>query len=308
VHNPHLTYPGDVLNLAYAGGPILKLEPSVHASELPVPPIPLDQIKPFLKDFRVVDADTLNSAPYVVALEENRLRGVPGEFLYVRGSQAQPGERFAVVRPTHAFRVFHADKDNRDEVAHDLDSNVEMVNGPWQEITRNDGHWGKGDSLGVEAEVIGTAMVQRDGDPATYLLEDSTMEIRKGDRILPLDDKPYDSTYYPHAAPSLPDDARVIAFADAMAAAGRLQVVALSVGSADGIDNGSTFSIFHPGDRIHDDVISSSSHRSFGAKVQLPSEYVGHVLVFRTFEHVSYALIMDGIRPVALGDTLQLPE
>lgn len=309
VHNPHLIYPGDVLNLAYDGSnTVVKLQPGTRASELPVPAIPLDQIKPFLKDFRVLDADEVRNAPYVVAFEDSHLRGTPGQFLYVRGSDATPGQRFAVVRPTHAFRAFRAGKENQSKVAHELDSNVEMVTGPWREITRDDGHWGKGASLGVEVEVIGTAMAQREGDPSTFIVDDSNREIRKGDRLMPIDEHPYDATYYPHAAESLPADARVIAFADALHSVGPLQVVALSVGGEDGIDNGATVSIFHPGERIHDDVISSSRHRDFGAKVTLPSEFVGHALVFRTFEHVSYALIMDGIRPVRLGDTLELPE
>ncbi len=312
VHNPHLIYPGDVLKLAYAGNGsgYLKLEPRVRESDLaPTPPVPLHLIKPFLKDFRIVDADTLKSAPYVVAFEENRLRGTPGQFAYARGIDANPGQHFAIVRPTHAFRVFDADDaEDRDVVGHVLDSNVALYKGPWKEFTRDDGHWGKGDSLGVEAEVIGNAMVQRSGDPATMMIEDSTKEIRAGDRLLPIDDSPYDATYYPHPPASAPSKVRVIAFADALDAAGRLQVVALSSGSADGVDNGTTYSIYHPGARIHDDVASSSARRAFGEKVQLPEEYVGHVMVFRTFEHVSYALIMDGIRPVHLGDTVRMPE
>ena len=312
VHNPHLIYPGDVLKLSYGDGnqPELGLQPRVRASELsPIPPLPLELIKPFLKDFRVIDADRLESSPYVVAFEDSHMRGVPGEFAYVRGLDASPGQHFAVVRPTHAFRVFHADKpDKRDLVAHRLESNVALVDGPWKEYTADDGHWGKGDSLGVEVQVIGDAMVQRTGDPATLILEETTKEIRAGDRLLPLDDEPYDSTYYPHAPSSVANGAKVIAFADAMAAAGRLQVVALSTGHADGVDNGTTFSIFQPGELIHDDVASSSSRRDFGKKVQLPEEYVGHVMVFRTFEHVSYGLIMDGIRPVKLGDRLRMPE
>lgn len=312
VHNPHLIYPGDVLKLAYDSRSTgyLKLEPGVRESDLAAtPPLPLYLIKPFLKDFRVVDAETLKTSPYVMAFEESHLRGTPGEFAYARGLDANPGQHYAVVRPTHAFRVFSADKpEKRDVVAHQLESNVALVDGPWKEITRGDGHWGKGDSLGVEVQVIGSVLVQRSGDPATLMIEDSSREIRAGDRLLPIDDSPYDSMYYPHPPASAPDKVHVIAFNDALAAAGRLQVVALSTGSADGVDNGTTFSIFQPGERVHDDVASPSSRRMFGQKVQLPELYVGHVMVFRTFEHVSYGLIMDGIRPVRIGDPIRMPE
>jgi hypothetical protein len=85
-------------------------------------------------------------------------------------------------------------------------------------------------------------------------------------------------------------------------------VVLLSVGSRDGVDNGTTFSIFEPGETIHDDVASNSWNRGVGEKVKLPDEYVGHVMVFRTFDRVSYGLVMDSLRPVHAGGRLTMPE
>ncbi|MDE2087687.1 MAG: peptidoglycan-binding protein, partial [Xanthomonadaceae bacterium] len=137
---------------------------------------------------------------------------------------------------------------------------------------------------------------------------DSTAEIRSGDRLMPVDNHPYDPYFYPHAPKSLPKDGRVIAFTDAMDAVGPNQIVALSAGSADGVDNGTTFSVWQPGENIHDDVASDSWDRSVGKRVTLPDEYIGHVMVFRTFDHVSYGLVMDGLRPVKMGDRLKMPE
>ncbi|MDE1893796.1 MAG: LysM peptidoglycan-binding domain-containing protein [Xanthomonadaceae bacterium] len=311
VRNPHLIYPGDVLNLSFihGGEPSLQLQPQVHPEGEAVPAIPLDQLKMFLKDMRVVDAKTLNASPYVVGLEEARLRGTVGQNLYVRGLQGEPGQHWAIVRPSHVFRGFDQDDPaSADLVAHDLNSNVAMVKGPWQENTRGDGHYGKGDDLGIEVSVIGTAETLRMGDPATLLLLDSTMEIRAGDRILPVDDHPYDAYYYPHAPKSVPKDAKVIGFADALDAVGPRQVVALSVGARDGVDNGTTFAIFQPGETINDDVASDSWDRGTGKKVTLPDEYVGHVMVFRTFDRVSYGLVMDSLRPVHIGGRLRVPE
>ena len=65
--------------------------------------------------------------------------------------------------------------------------------------------------------------------------------------------------------------------------------------------------IYQPGDTVTDLVKGNTYRREFGPKVKLPSEYIGHLMVFRTFGHVSYALVMDGIRPVKVGDTLQSP-
>ena len=309
VRNPHLIYPGDVLNLSFINGARLGLQPGLHREGDAIPAIPLSELKMFLKEMRVIDSNAVSSAPYVVGLEESRLRGAVGQNLYVRGLQGEPGQRWAIVRPTHVFRGFNqADASGADLVAHDMDSSAAMVNAPWSENSRNDGHYGKGDDLGVEVSVIGTAETLRTGDPATLLLLDSTQEIRSGDRVMPIDDKPYDAYYYPHAPKSVPADAKVIALAGAMAAAGPRQVIMLSVGSRDGVDNGSTFTISQRGETIHDDVASNSANRSFGETVKLPDEYVGHVMVFRTFDRVSYGLVMDGLRPVAIGNLLSAPQ
>ena len=312
VRNPHLIYPGDVLNLSFINGRTVVLRPSVHEEAEAVPAIPLDQLRMFLKDMRVMNSNAVSSAPYVVGFEDNNLRGVVGQKIYVRGLNAQPGQHWAVVRPSHVFRGFEQDDPNDAEneiVGHTLDSNAAMVNAPWSEDSRNDGHYGRGDDLGVEVSVIGTAETLRAGDPSTLLLLDATKEIRSGDRLMPVDDTPYDAYYYPHPPKNAPKaNAHVIAFADAMAAAGKRQVVALSVGSRDGVDNGTTFSIFEPGQNIHDDVASNSWRRGEGERVTLPDEYVGHVMVFRTFDRVSYGLIMDDLRPVHKGSRLRMPQ
>ncbi|HEX7340721.1 MAG TPA: LysM domain-containing protein [Rhodanobacteraceae bacterium] len=311
VHNPHLIYPGDVLNLGYdhQGQPMLTLEPSVHTDKTPIPAIPLAQVQTFLKNFRVVDEDTLENSPYVMAFQENHLRGIPGQFVYVRqADDLKPGQKFAIVRPSHVFRQYgSAGNDGSDIADHDLESNVMLVPGPWRENFRNDGHYGSGDELGIGVEVIGHAEVLRTGDPATLLITGSKMGINKGDRLLPVDSHPYDAYFYPHAPKAVSDNDRVIAIPDSFYAAGKREVVALSVGAADGVDNGTTFAVFQPGDTVRD-AVAGNSMRTIGDHVTLPDEYIGHVMVFRTFKHVSYGLIMDGIRPVKVGDKLEMPQ
>lgn len=312
VRNPHLIYPGDVLNLSFInGGAGLKLEPGVHTSDDAVPAIPLSELRMFLKDMRVMSSADVKAAPYVVGFEEARLRGAIGQNIYVKNLQAQPGQRWAIVRPTHQFRGYEQDdKDDADNdlVAHVLDSDASTVRSPWSEDFRADGHYGKGDDLGVEVSVIGTAETLRTGDVTTLLLLDSTQEIRKGDRVLPVESEPYDPYYYPHLPKSVPANARVIAYADALDAAGKRQVVALSIGSQDGVENGQTYAVWQPGETIADDVAGDSWDRGTSPKVKLPEEFAGHVMVFRTFDRVSYGLIMDSLRPVKKGDTLRMPD
>src|SRR5690554_5823277 len=97
ISNPHLIYPGDVISLAYLDRVTVQQGPRDVAQ--PINAIPLSDIEPFLKDLRVVD--DFEQLPYVVGLEEDRLRGSEGQVVYVRGlSAATPGQRYLVVRPT----------------------------------------------------------------------------------------------------------------------------------------------------------------------------------------------------------------
>lgn len=310
VFNPHRIYPGDVLNLDVNGLHVAK-HAAVEAN--PIPTVPLSAIRPFLKDYRVTTAAQLNQTPYVLAVEEDDPRAVEGMNLYVRNLHgAVPGQRYAIVRASHVYRQFDdGGSKGLTEAAHLLNGNVDLVPGPWQENFRNDGHFGRGDEIGTEVRVIGTAQVLKVGDPATLLLTNASMEVRAGDRLMPVDDTPYDFTYYPHPPQNAPVNAYVLALSngyDSISVQGPNDVIALNLGSADGVDNGTTFAIYQPGDTVADDVIGNSYRRTFSPKVKLPDEFVGHVMVFRTFAHVSYGLVMDGIRPVTVGDKLRAPQ
>ncbi|HKT29477.1 LysM domain-containing protein [Dyella sp.] len=318
VRNPHLIYPGDVLDLSFVnGGPSLRLEPAVHREGEAIPAVPLDQIKQFLKDTRVVDPSEVKDAPYVMGFEEAGLDGTPGKNIYVRKLNAQPGQRWAIVRPTHVFRSYGGDEAAQSDnmAANVADADVATTDTPWIEEWATDldhvtpNHTFRGKTLGMEVAVIGQAEVLRGGDPATLLLLNSTMEIRAGDRLMPVDENPYDPYYYPHPPKALPENGRVIAYAqEHLAQVGPYDVVVLSVGAKDGVDNGMTFSLWQPGEKVPDDVNHSSWMRDSHTWVKLPDEYVGHVMVFRTFDRVSYGLVMDGLKPVQKGARIRLPE
>lgn len=305
VQDPHRIYPGDTLSLetSFASPvPQLRLEPGIRTEAAPIPAIPLDELQTFLKDIRVVDTPTLQRSGYVVALEQQHMGATAGEKLYVRGLRTQAGQRWAIVRPTHLIRGFEPDGAGnfREKKGHSLDVDARMVRNAWREDDREDGHLFRGHDMGFELQVIGSAEALAGGDPSTLLLESSDQEVMAGDRVVPVDSMAYDPVYYPHPARQPVPGAQVIALSDALAAVGRNQVVAISIGRLDGVDNGQTWSVFHPGARIHDPVR--------GGSITLPREFSGHLMIFRTFAHVSYALIMDGTAPIVLNDELQPPE
>jgi hypothetical protein len=326
IKNPHLIYPGDVINLAYLNGqPVLnvgqtgngRLEPHARATPLEhaIEPVPIEEIQNFIKHTRMLGEDEFAHAPHVVAIEDNHLRGGPGQLAYVRGLDAAPGQTLALMRPVGRYYEWIAhDKDEHNAIfrknLEDEDDRPSMLwhTGPQHWTLKGDIHF-----LGYEMLQYGTVQVTHGGNPASTLIVAADVEVRPGDFVLPLDANPYDSTYEPHPPKVVPDNMRVIAFSDALNAVGRLQVVAVTFGHDDGVENGQVYSIFHNNDKVWDDTDypDGSAKRFFhrdDARVRLPPEYVGHVMIFRTFPHVSYGLIMDGIRPVHLHDRLFDPD
>src|SRR5512141_1867500 len=117
IRNPHLIYPGDVLSLAYLDRMAVQPGPRVGS---PINAIPLADVEPFLKNLRVVDQ--FDQMPYVVGLEDDRLRASEGQVAYVRGIAGAPtGQRYAVLRPTQRFT--HLDRTRCCDLFHkdDLD-------------------------------------------------------------------------------------------------------------------------------------------------------------------------------------------
>ena len=134
----------------------------------------------------------------------------------------------------------------------------------------------------------------------------SKLLVRDGDKVVPVESIPYDLTFYPHPPKQqFPyQKAQVLAVADRDDIGGPRDVVALSVGARDGIDNGTVFSIWRVGTNAVDRVQIPERDRDLvGAdgKVRLPDEFAGHVMVFRTFDKVSYGLVMDSIKPTRVG-------
>lgn len=320
VKNPHLIYPGDTLVMRGDGHVgVGEFGPRIRADEgdAAIPAIPLSALKQWLNNTRIVGEDSLRDAPHVVGLEENRLRAAPGQLIYVRGLNANVGTRLALVRPLGRYYDSPpVDEDKPREVHRQQsdawrDSRKQLL---WQHGPIEFTLKGNTRFLGYEVYDYGVVEVTRSGgDVSSALIVNSDFEVRNGDFVLPIAADPYDSQYMPHAPAKVPQDMRVIALSNAFNAAGPLQVVALSRGSEDGIENGQTFSIYQKGAKVDDrtDYPKGSLRKFFhpkDSKAKLPPEFVGHVMVFRTFQRVSYGLVMDAIKPVQIRNFLHDPD
>jgi len=308
VQNPHLIYPGDVLSLAYLDRVGVKPGPR---QEAPINAIPLSDVEPFLKNLRVTDS--FQELPYVVSLEDSRLRASAGQVAYVVNlPDAQPGQRYAVVRPTLHFALPKPNEDLR------ADGSIEPGTGNlWRTYVAPSS---RRESLGYELAQVNVGTITRGPQGsvqvASLLLQDSGREVRPGDRLIAVEAHPYDLQFIPHppAAQLAETEVRVLAVADAFTAAGPRDVIAISAGSREGVDNGTVFSIWRNGRHVNDRMVRQNTSRADdgfragSSTAEVPQEYAAHAMVFRTFDKVSYALVMEGVKPVKVGYNLHHPD
>ena len=99
-------------------------------------------------------------------------------------------------------------------------------------------------------------------------------------------------------------DARVVSIYGSFSAAyaGQNQVVAINMGTEDGIEPGHVLSLMTRGERIRDKTNGGNT------VVKLPSENNGTAMVFRTFDRVSYVLLLEIKGGVRVGDRLVNPR
>lgn len=309
IANPHRIYPGDVISLAYLDGePRLQVsERQPQIDEYPISPIPLAQIEPFLRDLRILEK--IDDLPYVISLDEGRLRSAAGQLIYVRGLRdAHNGDTYAVVRPTVRYARSDDDGKTQRTRATDLDWRGKSEHGIEWAKTWRDVFSGGNEYLGTEVMTQARAQVIAiEGETASLLVLDEGRDIREGDRLVAVTPQPYDLEFVPHPPRAVPEGARVMAVADGINA-GSLSVVALSIGAREGVENGQVYSIWGEGPKVPDRVKHASYSGAVWDAAKVPDAFSGHVMVFRTFDKVSYGLVMNGVRQIKTGYLLKQPD
>lgn len=279
INNPHLIYPGDVISIFYVGGKpyltvrdgprVTKLSPKVRDEEIGAQTysIPIPAIQQFIIRPRVVSEETLNNAAYILSSIDERLAFGTGDRVYVRGFDGKPQGQYTIFR--------------KGEALHDPKT---------EEL------------LGFEAILVGDGEIIRADDPATFDLTQTKREALRGDRLLPIDFGEIDTEFVPHTPPEN-THGHVISLFDAISQVGAFQVITLSLGERDGIEKGHVLDINQAGRVVADPFEKPGSL----IDVELPEESAGRAMVFRTFEKVSYALIMRASRAIQLGDSATNP-
>ena len=278
VENPHLIYPGDILTLVYVDGkpqlqmtrgyPTVNMSPRVREESLDkaIPTIPLDAIHQFLTRAIVVGEGELETAPYVVqSAGEHVVTGV-GDRISARGIEDENHPVYDIFEAGGPY----------------IDPDTEEV-------------------LGYKALFVGRGPVEQYGDPTTVYLAETTREIRVGDRLRPADSATAITNFQPHA-PADNIEGRIISVIDGVTQIGQFNVVAINLGTREGMDPGTIFRVYQDGAVVKDTVSGKRKDT-----VKLPDEEAGLVMVFRSFEKVSFGLVMKATRAIHINDHVRTP-
>ena len=156
--------------------------------------------------------------------------------------------------------------------------------------------------LGIEAIHLGTGKKIRNGDPATMMINESVQEILAGDRALPFDDNPFPPVFMLRA-PNHTVNAYLISVYNGVTQIGTYDVVILNKGQRDQMEVGHVLTIMQSGRTVKDRFAKEGDKM-----VTLPSEIAGELMIFRTFEKTSLALVMRANRPIHVMDTAITPQ
>jgi LysM repeat protein len=292
VRNPHLIYPGQVLVLDTSDGRArlrmgrridgpagqARLSPRVRSEDVAldgISSIPFNLIEPFLNEAVIFETNELSAAPRIVASQEGRVMLSRGDIAYVRGE----------LNGARDYRIFRTPRPLRDPTTNEV--------------------------LGYEATYVGASEYIRQGEtrtgadgkaeivPATFTVTSIRQEAGVGDRLAPVPARDY-SNYAPHA-PAAPMAGQIVSIYGDALTAGQNQIVALNKGARDGVERGHVLALWRSGTSVLD---RTEGRRE---RIQLPDERHGVLFVFRVFDRMSYALIMQVQEPVKPGDRFTQP-
>ncbi|WP_298444546.1 LysM domain-containing protein [uncultured Ferrimonas sp.] len=297
IANPHLIYPGDRLTLVFVDGvprlvrkPVVNLSPTMGVKPKggAVPALPLSIIEPYLSFQRILAPEQLEGTPRVMGGERQAVGYTKDDVLFVN-DELQIGDRYGIYQDGRPL----------------YDTDGETL-------------------LGLEMELAATGQVVESGDTSRLKLLSSRQEVIAGQRVMPITDSTVLPAYFlPHAAPKglmgniIATDAKAVEI-------GPLQVAILNKGSNDGAKAGQVFAIHQPGTelivdeddqdkpyrnpedrRAYDKVVALMSD---GRTVVLPKVYRGELMVFKAYDNVSMALVVNGRHPARVQDHVLAPD
>ncbi len=272
--NPHLIYPGDVLGLVYIDGEtrISNIRASTYRMSPQARVTPLTQ--------------AVTSIPY------EDVAAFLSSGVILERSQADALPYILETRGDHLIAAAGNEIYVRGMTAEVVGARYSIIHVGDPLIDPDDNRL-----VGYHGILIGEGRVRRGGDPATVALTSTKQEAVMGDRLLPeAIDAPLN--FYPRT-PSRQVEGRIIAVVGGVTQIGQYMVVVMNRGSNDGLSMGDVLTVFQAGSTVKD--------RVRGGKVKLPDEKAGTVMIFKTYDRISYGLVMEATEAIHIHDAVRNP-
>ena len=292
VKNPHWIFPGDrLLMCSYNGQPLIGKDEGDgcegiirrHTNTVNVAPqiriedssraisvIPYENIRHWLERTTIFAPESLTHIPYVLGTADQRVLAAKGQNIYVRGQGLVTGQRYAIYREGKPYSLPNTD--------------------------------GKSYVAGLELQQVASGIAtQINGDITTLELTDTyTAEVRKGDRAMPEHDHELPNMFYPTDAKDIIEGGRIIRVMGSIATAAKHSVVTVDRGLSHGIKSGDVFNIMQQGEIVTDPVTRE--------RIQLPQQQIGQLMIFKAFDHLSYAYVLESSLPIKVGASIMVPN
>ncbi|WP_298737294.1 LysM peptidoglycan-binding domain-containing protein [uncultured Psychrobacter sp.] len=287
IKNPNLIYPDDILILCIIQGKTLvgidtgegcagiekqlmgKVEQEVVVTSVAnsIPAIPLSSIQHWLDRYTIVRPEDFNSTPYILASKNRNLITASGDKVYAKGVPLIIGQRYGIYREGERY----------------VEPKTQKV-------------------IGLETMQVASGIVTsvaENGISSLQLSESYGKEVREGDRVFVELDNSIPPVFYPAPA-QVSRGGMIVRVMDSISSAARGSVVAINLGTAQGAKPGDVLTVYQKGPLVRDTLDNDNA-------VRLPSEESGMVMVFNSFDDISYAYVLSSELPLNVGDQLLPP-
>jgi len=247
----------------------VKLEPQIiiHPAAVSRQAVIMSALKPFLKNGLVLDnEEQYNSAPFVLAERNEQMVASQGSMLYVQGVNDDGETSFTIYRSGKTYK-----------------------------------HPTTGEILGYEANPIGTAVLETLGSPSTFKVIAAEDGIQTGARLFPsfIAELPDNLTLSPPKA--IQTQGYILGTKEELNQIGTNDVVIISIGKRENVEEGNVLNIYRAGKSVKDPMYKGWRTR----KIKLPDEKVGKLLVYKTFDKMSMAIVLEASEIVHLQDIVK---
>ena len=280
VNDPHLIFPGDIIGLMAIGGEMKVAVVERGMESRTVKMTPTARIEPIESAIPTIPMDAI--MPFIVnnrIVQAGELEGAPyvlaaggGRIMNGAGGVAYGRGDFSA-GIANAYGIFRASKIYKDPITEEV--------------------------LGLEAKEIGLAnVISNEKDIVKLDLVKTSQQVKEGDRLLTTENRQLVARFQPKA-PDEYVDGFIISVPGGVTQIGQYSMIVINKGKRDGVSEGAILDIMKRGEIVRD--------RTKEEKVRLPAEKAGQLMVFRSYEKLSYALVVKATRSLNVGDQVRSP-